>query len=53
MGAEKQEIYITWYIEDTFVDTDGTYVTDIENNDGTAKHVSDASSDYDVSIGNV
>ena len=43
--------YVTWYIEDTYVDTDGTLKIGIEDSDGTAKHVSAASSDYDFCVG--
>lgn len=47
---DANNFYITWYIEDSFVDQDGTFKVGIENSDGTAKHVSAASSDYDFHV---
>jgi len=51
IGLTNQSIYVTWYVEQAFVDTDGTFKIGIENDDGTAKHVTAASSDYDFGIG--
>jgi hypothetical protein len=52
MGTGDNTVYITWYIEQDFIDTDGIFQLGVEDADGTAKHVSAASDDYDFSIGN-
>lgn len=44
---DETAFYMTWYVEDTYVDTDGTFQTGIEDSDGTAKHVEAADADYD------
>jgi hypothetical protein len=51
MGADLNSLYIEYYVEQDYVDTDGTLKTGVEDSDGTAKHVSAASDDYDLSIG--
>ena len=51
IGAGNSSVFITWYFPQAFIDVDGTIKYDIENVDGTAKHVTAASSDYDYGLG--
>lgn len=53
MGAGDQTIFTTNYFAQAFADVDGTIKVDIQNSDGTAKHIAGASTDYDFSIGNI
>lgn len=47
---DETAIYITWYVEQAFVDPEGTIAVGIEDSEGTAKHVTAASSDFDFMI---
>jgi hypothetical protein len=53
MGTGNSSVYVTAYFPQAFADVDGTIKTDIENTDGTATHVTAASTDYDFCIGTV
>ena len=51
MGTGNSTIYVSAYFPQAFVDVDGTIKTDIQNEDGTATHVTAAIADYDFCIG--
>jgi len=49
--GEGTGFYVTWYVADSYVDTDGTFQVGIEDSDGTAKHIGAADGDYDFLVG--
>jgi len=49
-NGEGTPVYVTWYVDQGYVEKDGTFQVGIEDVDGNAKHLATADGDYDFLI---